>query len=230
MKKILVLPLVCLLAAGCIVKKTSHTVYLEADGSVTWTVLETQVRSVEEKPAERRAQELEFLDGVASGDHPPIRVLEDLGAWSLDTRFLRRERPYTLLTEARFDSIDAPIRRAFEEVGLPAVVGFESRGGWSRLSVTIDVWALEETDLEDTAFTDALWEMELDDFQLLLSRGRFVDAANFSLEDEETRAVPNWDPDDEQVAANGGLLFYCLLWTDSAMGAGEMNPFARCQG
>ena len=39
---------------------------------------------------------------------------------------------------------------------------------------------------------------------------------NFSIEDEGTRAVPNFEVDDEQIEADDGFLSYCLLWTENA--------------
>ena len=33
------------LLQGCLVKETTHTLYLEEDGTLTWTVLEHAIRS-----------------------------------------------------------------------------------------------------------------------------------------------------------------------------------------
>lgn len=222
MKKMLTIATVCLLAAGCLIKTANHTFYLETDGTVTWSILEADVRSDETNRTERWDEEAAFLDRIREGEHAPYRVLDYLGAFSIDSRFLRRHRPYTLLTEGQFRSIDSLIRTAFEETGLPADVELDERDGWSRLLVTIDVWALEEMEEmeepEETPFTEAFWEvlMDADEVQLLLAEGKFVDAMNFSIEDEGTRAVPEWEVDDEQIEAADGFLTYCLLWTDNA--------------
>ena len=39
------------------------------------------------------------------------------------------------------------------------------------------------------------------EFQPLLAEGLFVDALNFSIEDGGTRAVPEWEPDEEHLEA-----------------------------
>ena len=38
------LTLACLITTGCLEKDTTETIYIEADGSATWTVLEEHVR------------------------------------------------------------------------------------------------------------------------------------------------------------------------------------------
>ncbi len=232
MRKMLTLLTVCLLAAGCLIKTANHTLYLETDGTVTWTVHEADVRSDEEKEAERWEEEAAFLDCVREGKHAPMQVFDYLDAFDVESRFLRRQRPYSLLTVGRFSSIDSLIRRIFDETGLPAEVELETWTGWSRLTVTVDVWALEEMDEpEETPFSEALGDllMEADEVQLLLAEGLFVDALNFSIEDGGTRAVPEWEPDEEQIEAADGFLNYCLLWTEYAdPDERPVSPMASC--
>ncbi len=56
-----------LLATGCLVGETTHGLYLDPDGGVTWTVRQQDVRSNSE---ERRAEEEEsFLANVRAGRH-----------------------------------------------------------------------------------------------------------------------------------------------------------------
>ena len=224
MKKMLTLATVCLLAAGCLIKTTNHTFYLESDGTVTWSILEADVRSDEKNRKERWDEEAAFLDRIREGEYAPYLVLDYLDAFSIDSRFLRRHRPYTLLSEGRFSSIDSLIRTAFDATGLPANVELDEQDGWSRLMVTVDVWALEEMEEnggwpEETPFTEAFWDvlMDADEIQFLLAEGKFVDAMNFSIEDGGTRAVPDFEEiEDEQIDAANGFLSYCLLWSENA--------------
>ena len=63
MKRTLIIVTLAALATACIVKSTTHTLYLESDGSVTWCVLESDVHSDEDELATRVNEEQAFLDG-----------------------------------------------------------------------------------------------------------------------------------------------------------------------
>ena len=236
MKKILTLLTVCLLTAGCLLKTDKHTLYLETDGTVTWTLLEVDVRSDERKEVHRWEQEAAFLERVEEGRHSPMVVFEHLGGFDVESRFLRRQRPYSLFTEGRFRSIDSLIRSVFDEVGLPAEVALDTWTGWSRLTVAVDVWALEEMDEngefdDETPFREAFWDLlrEVDEFEILLAEGLFVDALHFSIEDGGTRAVPELEIDEEQIEAADGVLDFCLLWTEySDPDERPASPLAAC--
>ncbi len=56
MKHFIVITLAAVLASGCIVKETRHDLYLEPDGGLTWTVLETGIRAEGGKPEDRREE------------------------------------------------------------------------------------------------------------------------------------------------------------------------------
>src|SRR5262245_49539960 len=80
----LCIPLVLLavpLTSACIVKETTHRLYLSPRGALTWTVLEQDVRSTESNPANRASEEQAFLDGVASGTHSAFDALARLGPY-----------------------------------------------------------------------------------------------------------------------------------------------------
>lgn len=232
------IPLVLVVVAaigltGCLLMRSSHTVYLEEDGSVTWTVLERDVRSDADKAWERSKEEVEYLDAIRSGEHSALQVFDVLGAMRIDSRFLRSRRPYTFLIEGRFESIDGMIQALIDEAEIPAFVELETRGRWSRLVWTIDWWALEDRmEMEDdgTPFQETLWDLlsSADDFQLQLAKGNFVDALHFSI--EGNRAVPV-EPEEEAVDAADGFLTYCLIWTQPPDGheeRGKTGPFPSC--
>ena len=48
-------------ATGCLVKETTHRLYLSPSGAVAWTVLEESVRSIEDDPARRWSEEQDWL-------------------------------------------------------------------------------------------------------------------------------------------------------------------------
>ena len=93
-----------LVMTGCLVKDTTHTLYLDPGGAVTWMVLERDIRSDEEERAPRDEEEREYLDAFARGEHGVALALRRLDG-DVRTTMLRAERPYTTMTEARFDSI-----------------------------------------------------------------------------------------------------------------------------
>ena len=104
MKRTLVLLVICVLTAGCLLKRTTHTLYLETDGTVTWTVLEADVRSSEDKASARREEEKDFLDRVASGEHAPADPIVDETARAKSARRLGFAR-------VRIDAPDLKARR-----------------------------------------------------------------------------------------------------------------------
>ena len=103
-------------AAGCLVKETTHRLYLSPSGAVGWAVLEESVRSTENDPAKRMSEEQEWLAAVARDTHAVAEGLRRLGTDQATTTLLRPARPYMALTDARFDRVDrrhrAPVRRA----------------------------------------------------------------------------------------------------------------------
>ena len=105
MKKTLIACLVALMVAGCIVKETRHTLYLEPDGSLTWTVVEEQVRSDADTAEDREREESEYLALVA-GDYPVAAALSSLRGFDVRTNLVRERRPYLVVTEAGFDSVE----------------------------------------------------------------------------------------------------------------------------
>jgi hypothetical protein len=66
--------------------------------------IERDIRSDARDPAERFREEQGVLDGLAEGTHPNAAALRQLGGDSIQVRVLRPERPYAVMTEARFPS------------------------------------------------------------------------------------------------------------------------------
>ena len=103
--KLLVGAGLALVLAACVLKTTRHTVYLEPDGSVVWTVLEEDVHSDARTAVDRRKEECDWLAAVHAGEHGVARGLALLGGDPV-SRVLRSERPFVVWTEARFDSFE----------------------------------------------------------------------------------------------------------------------------
>ena len=85
------------LTAACINQTNRHIFYLDPDGAVTWTVVQEEIRSDAENREDRVREEREFLRAVNRGEHDVARALGQLGASWIDTRFVRAERPYTVV-------------------------------------------------------------------------------------------------------------------------------------
>jgi len=170
-------------ASGCLAKTTTHRLYLSPGGALTWSVLEQDVRSSESNPGSRTAEEDRFLQGVASGSHPVLEAFARLAPDQTSLRLLRSERPYTVVTDARFERIDAGTLKLFAELGIPATATLRRTGDEWTLLVSLDLTAASDVE-PDTPVT-ALIE-EFDRYRLMLTEGRFVAATGFAIVDDGT--------------------------------------------
>ena len=194
---------------GCLVKETTHRVYISPSGSVDWLVLEESVRSDDNDSAKRSNEERAWLDSVAADAHPIAEGLRRLGPEDLSTRLLRPARPYMALTGARFARADRVIGRIFEELGLRGEATFGARGQYATLSVSLDLSSLDDPGPEIESPAAALLE-DLDRYRLVLTEGRFVDALGFDILENGSVATLQAAPS-ETVEA-GGVLKLRLVW------------------
>jgi hypothetical protein len=189
------------LTAGCIVKEATHRLYLSPDGAATWSVVEQDVRSDEQFAAARLREEQTFLDQLAASAHPTLEGLRQLDPDEVSMRLLRRERPFTVMTSARFARADALATRLLEELHIPGRAVLERQGDLSTLSIALDLSRVEEGwDAVDTPVA-ALVE-DLDRYQILLTEGRFVSTGGFRLVRDGAAATLDADdvPLDRPVA------------------------------
>ena len=175
-------------ATGCLVRETTHRLYLSPSGAVAWAVLEESVRSMEDDPAQRRSEEQEWLAAIARDTHPVGEALRRLGADETSTTLLRATRPYMALTDARFERVDRLISRLFEELGLRGEAALTVNGQETTLSVVLDLAGLDDPGPEDESPVTALLE-DLERYRFVLTDGRFVSATGFAILDEGTAAV-----------------------------------------
>lgn len=185
--KVIVALGIVLSLAGCILKSTHHTVYLEPDGAVVWTVLEEDVRSDAEPPAERDREESEWLAAAREGTGDVARGLGLLGG-EATTRVLRGERPFAAWTEARFAGVEEPARRLVEGLGLPGRVEVTSRGDERGIALEIDLAAVDESAEVDDALVALLDGIE--GARIVLVEGRFTAAEGFALDEDGRVARP----------------------------------------
>lgn len=209
LKKTLIplLALASLVLTGCLEKVTTHTLYLNADGRLTWQVLERDIRSDSEDPAERDAEEREYVELFSLGRHDVAEALRLLGPDSLDAVMLRDTRPYTTMTTARFPAVDALARELLYHFDLPGTVEYETSGEERRLTVRIDAEEADEADGEGDV--DVLF-WEADSYQLFLTDGVFTEAVGFELSDDGRSAT--FAEVDEEELERSGVLVLRLAW------------------
>ncbi len=196
-------------STGCLVKETTHRVYLSPSGSVDWAVLEEGVRSDQDDPAKRSLEEREWLDAVAAQANDVAAGLRSLSPDELSTRLLRPVRPYMALTDARFARVDHVIRRVFEELGLRGEATFEAKGQEATFSVSLDLSSLDDPGPENESPVTALVE-DFDRYRLVLTDGRFVSAIGFDLLDNGTAARLQEIP--AETVKVDGVLKLKLAW------------------
>lgn len=197
-----------LVLAGCLVKETTHTLYLDADGSLTWQVLERNVRSDESDLKKRAAEEREYAEQVSLGRHDVAEGLRVLGPDSVDTVMLRDERPYTAMTTARFSAIDDLARELLYRLGISGTVDYETSGEEHRLTICIDL-TRDDADPPGEGEAVALVE-DVDSYQLFLTDGVFTEAEGFELHDDGRSAT--LAKLGEEEPEEGDTLVLRLVW------------------
>jgi hypothetical protein len=187
MKKLLILTTAVALTTACLNHHDRHVFYLDPDGSVAWTVVQTEIRSNAETEPDRVREEREFLDSVDRGEHPVARALDQLGALWVDTQLVRDERPYTVVTEARFESVARALGEFFHRLDLVAETRLEAEDGLMRLS-----FCYREGQGHTAGSDNELVEALLADheaYRFVLTEGKFLEAEGFRLEADGTAAV-----------------------------------------
>jgi hypothetical protein len=197
-------------ATGCLEKDTTHTLYLSPDGRMSWMAIEQNVRSDEADPNRRLVEEQRYILEAGASGHGVGRALAALAPSRLRTRILRSERPFVVVTEAEFNSLEFAIRRLMMELAVDGDVIVNYDGQVTTLMVRANAAAaVEKDDGPETPIGD-LFE-ELDRYRIALTDGRFIRATGFALTEGDTVAVPVEVPW-EMIVANGGILELSLSW------------------
>ncbi len=201
-----------LLMPACLVKDTRHTLYLDPDGQLEWTALETDVHSDSSDPAVLAAEEEIYLTEVRSGESGIYQAFRSLGATQADCRVLRDRRPYAVWTEARFGALDAVGQAFLDRFLIPGQATLRTENGETRFELVCYPEAAGDAG-ESAKPLEALVE-DLDHYRVVLTRGRFTGATGFRLEDNGRTAVPV-APGEEAVREAGGVARFELRWQDA---------------
>ncbi len=209
--RILAMVVVLMLGAGCLQKETRHTLALSPDGELAWQVIEHDVVSDESDRLKQRTEEDEYLAAALAGMHPVARGLAALDPTSTRTRVVRRQRPFTVITDAVFASVDRMIDRVLAELRVPGYATLVHTGTVTTLTVHVDLGSV--TDDQPTNPVTELIE-ELDRYRIVMTDGRFVAAAGFTLQHGGRVAVPV-AVSAEEGAARGQVFDLMLSWDRS---------------
>jgi hypothetical protein len=195
--------LVSALSGGCLRKEVAHTVYVTPAG-VVWSVVEREVRSDARAPEERIQEEHAYVLAAAAGKHPVAEALRRLGAASVTTTWLRRERPYTVMTEARFADVRQLALAILRDAQARGDVSVIQEGCETRFGVRVEIDSTPDS-AGDTAADELLTDLAA--YRFVVTEGRFTSADGFTILDEGTVAVP-----DAQKTAADGILTLALTW------------------
>ena len=209
---ILTVFLAVLCSPACLQQQTGHTLYLSQDGAVTWTAIERDIRSDARDPVESAREEQEFLDRLAAGQHPMLTALQSLDPSHSRARFLRRERPYTVLTEARFERIDRLVQRLLDELKVAGTATLTRIADQTTLSIELEVREGEPESSDESPITPLMTADE--PYRVVLTTGRFVAATGFRIESGDGVAALDDDWMTERCKA-GNKVTLSLTWSVS---------------
>ena len=198
------------LIAGCLQKETSHTVYLAPDGSAQWVTSEVNVHSDETDPGKRVAEEQLYIGPALLGTHGVARGLAALGPQSaVRTTVLRDERPFHVVTDARFRAIDRVLERVFTEMGVKTSASLVREGDQTTLRVSLD---FSKPLVEREAPVSELFD--LDHLRFVLTDGRFGAATGFDVTEGVVATLsPEWLERAEKACDGKGTIEFTLSWT-----------------
>jgi len=193
--------------SACLRKEVRQTVYLSPSG-VAWSVLEADVRSDEETSAKRTAEEHDYFLAASAASHPVAQAFRRLGALSVQTRWLRRERPYSVATEAHFTDVRQLALAIIHEAHATGDASLVRTGCRTSFTAQVDLESASGEAGEDSALNELL--TDLDTYRFVLTHGRFVSADGFTIEDDGAVAIP-----DPKKTADNGILTLRLGWSEA---------------
>ena len=201
--RVLVLTAIAGILTGCLREEVSHTIYLGPSG-VIWSAIERDVRSDERLPADRLREEHDFELAAGAGTHPIAKALQRLGGRSVTTTWLRRDRPFSVMTEARFADARELVLAVLRDAQAQGDVTLLADGCQTKLTIRVNLESGPES--HDDHGVDALFT-DLARYRFVLTEGRFISADGFVLEDDGAVAIP-----DEKKSPTGGILTLALTW------------------
>lgn len=199
------------LAAGCLQKDTSHTLYLAPDGSVEWVTSEANVRSDEAEFGKRLVEEQGYIGAALLGGHGVARGLAALEPQlPVRTTIVRDERPFQVLTSARFASIDRVLTRLFAEMGVRTSASILRGGDENILRVRLDFRRpLDEHETPVSELGD-----NLEHLRIVLTEGRYGTVSGFDVIDGTSATLSaDWLERAQKASDTKSTIEFALSWT-----------------
>jgi hypothetical protein len=200
------------LSSGCLVKDTTHTLYLSPDGAVRWVVVESDVRSDMEEPAERLAEDQRYLGAALVGTHPIALGLQTLRPEiPVATTVIRDQRPFHVVTTAGFTRADVMFERLMDACGVKARASLSSDGDRSTLTIRFD-FSGGEPGRESPAMV--LLEA-LQDYRFVITEGTFIGGGGFDVPARggHAKISSDWLSAAEEAMDAGRGIDLVLSWT-----------------
>lgn len=199
-----------LVMGGCLQKEAVHTIYLSPDGAVRWTVDESGVVSDDTDPSKRQLEEQAYISAATTNTHVAAQAFRALAAEGLiRTSIVREERPYHVVTDAQFSSIDSALARFFKEVGLKTSVAMKHEDG--RTSVRVKLDFSKEPEDRDSPVLKML--EDLDDLRFVLTEGTFIAGGGFDVPDRtHARLSRIWMAAADAAMEARGAIELVLTW------------------
>ena len=177
-----------LLTAGCLKKETSQTLYLAPDGSVAWVASEDNVYSDETDPGKRIAEEQQYIGPALVGTHGVAAwACAALGPQSaVRTTILRDERPFHVVTDARFRAVDRVLERVFTDMGVKTSASLVREADQIRSFGSASISSKSRSPSLRTPVSELF---DLDHFRFVLTDGRFGAVTGFDVTEGNGRGV-----------------------------------------
>jgi len=189
---------------GCLRSAVTHTIYVSPSG-VVWSAMEKDGRSDEADAGKGLAEEHDYVLAAHTDQQPIAAALRRLGASAVTTTWLRRERPYTVVTDGRFTDVRQLALALIRDAGVQGDASLVTQGCRTTLTIRIDLESGSSAS-GDTA-VDALIA-DADAYRLVLTEGRFVAADGFVIEEDGAVATL-----DGAKAPTDGVVTMTLAWT-----------------
>ncbi|MEX1128599.1 MAG: hypothetical protein WEB50_08550 [Vicinamibacterales bacterium] len=177
------------LAAGCLQKEVTHTLYLSPDGAVRWTVDEAGVYSDEEDVGKRIAEEQGFIGPALIGEHTTAQGFRAMGPDGLvRTTVVRDERPFHVITETHFFRADRAFERLLKGVGIRGSASLVIDGNRGSLRIRFDYSREPEPGQEQGGPVVRMLE-DLDELRFVLTEGKFIAGGGFDVPDRAKAVI-----------------------------------------
>jgi hypothetical protein len=197
--------------AGCLQKETSHILYLAPDGSVEWVVAEGNVHSDEAEAGKRLMEEQAYIGPALLGTHGVARGLAALGPQTpVRTTIVRDQRPFLVLTSARFPSIDRVLARLFTEMGVRTSASIQAGIDGNTLRVRLDF--TRPLDEHQTAVSEL--DDNLEHLRIVLTDGRFGAVSGVEVTDDTSATLSSeWLDQAEKAYETKSTIEFALSWS-----------------